>query len=565
MRKSIFKFFLLVLLTTTSSAQTITQWAKDIGTPDNEYPTQICSDNYGNSYVAGAYFNNLNICNDTLQNVIQPTSGNGTQNLFISKFDSTGNCLWTKTGISIVPMTSSGAIAPEITDIKYFEGNIYCIGVFTDRMIFDNDTLHNTACTNYCTSSFVMKIDTAGIISWSKCFQGSTSYSGVSALVPYNNGIFISGAYQGTILIDTIQLNAPNSWTYNGYLLKLNSLGNCLWAKNTGNSYIGSSATDLVFDNNKNLYITGSYGDSIVFPTITLNDSTPVWARSTFFAKYDTLGNFIWAKGGRASMRGLIYNQKLCLGNSGYIYFTGSFSDSVRFGSTTYTTASNFWYKDILVKIDSTGQFMWSKTSGNRNSFQNFSSIIESNSYGFVLFSGFMDNVVVGSNTIYSNSGSLDNLLTQYDNYGNIIWYKYFGGMSQEIPKDVHCNNDIIYLTGRTMSNYSVDAFNIINKGAGDIFISRLKTNSILTNLFYNTANFNLEYSIFPNPTYNNVNVSSNKIIEEVIITDLLGQIVYQIKPFENIISLQLDKVGVYFVTIISGRQTSTKKLIVAK
>lgn len=565
MKKAIFEFFLLFFLTSTASAQTIAQWAKDIGTLDNEYPTQICSDSYGNSYVAGAYYKNLILCNDTLQDVIQPISSNPTQNLFISKFDSTGNCIWTKTGISIVPMTSGGAIGPEITDIKYFEGHIYCIGVFTNKMIFDNDTLLNPACTSYCTSSFIMKIDTTGIITWSKCFQGSTSYSGAYALVPYNNGIFVSGSYQGTILIDTFQLNAPNPWTYNGYLLKLNSFGNCLWAKNTGNSYVGSSATDLAFDNNKNLYITGSYGDSIIFPTITLNDSTPSWARSTFFAKYDTLGNFIWAKGGRTSMRGMIYNQKLCYSNSGYIFFTGSFSDSVRFGSTTFTTASNFWYKDVFVKLDSTGQFIWSKTSGNRSSFQNFSSTIESNNSGFVLFSGFMDTVVVGNDTIYSNSGSLDNLLTQYDNNGNVIWSKYFGGMSQEIPKDVHCNSDIIYVTGRTMSNYSVDAFNIINKGAGDILIGRLKTNSILTNLFYDAVNPNLECLIFPNPTNNNVNVSSNKIIEQVIITDLLGQIIYQMKPLENIISLHLDNGGVYFVTIISGRQTSTKKLIVTK
>jgi hypothetical protein len=565
MKRTVLKFLLLFLLTSAVSAQPITQWVKDIGTSDNEYPTQICSDNFGNSYVAGAYSKNLIICNDTLPDVIQPTSSNSTQNLFISKFDSTGNCIWTKTGISKVPMTSGGAIGPEITDIKYFEGNIYCTGVFTDIMIFDNDTLLNPACISYCTSSFIMKIDTTGVIIWSKCFQGSTSYSGVTALVPYNNGIFVSGSYQGTILIDTFQLNAPNPWTYNGYLLKLNSLGNCLWAKNTGNSYIGSSASDLVFDNNKNLYIVGSYGDSIVFPTITLNDSTPVWARSTFFAKYDTLGNFIWAKGGKASIRGLIYNPRLCFSNSGHIYFTGSFSDSVRFGSATDTTTSSFWYKDILVKLDSMGQFIWSKASGNRNSFNNFSSAIESNNSGFVLFSGFMNTVVVGNDTINSNSGLLDNLLTQYDNNGNVIWNKYFGGMSQEIPKDVNCNSAFVYMTGRTMSNYSIDAFNITNKGAGDIFIGRLKINSSLTNLFYNTTNYNLEYSIFPNPTNHNFNVSSNKIIEQVIITDLLGQIVYQLRLHESIMFLQLEKAGVYFVTIISGRQTSTKKLIVTE
>jgi hypothetical protein len=563
--KKILLVFLTLSFSSTISAQPFTQWAKDIGTVDNEYATGICSDNDGNSYVAGSYSESLIICNETLKNVQQPSGGNQTQNLFISKFDATGNCIWTKTGISIIPTASGGAVGSEINAITFLNGNIYCAGVFTNKMIFDSDTLFNPACTNYCTSSFIINLDTSGTIIWSKCFQASTSYSSIYTLIPHKNGVFVSGTYQGTMLIDTVQLNALNSWTYNGYLLNLNTSGNCLWAKNTGSSYIGSSALDMAFDNNKNLYITGNYGDSIVFPNITLHDSIPLWARSTFFAKYDTLGNFLWAKGGMTEIQGMITRQNLCFHPSGHIYFTGSFSDSVRFGNITFTTASTSLYKDVIVKLDSSGQFIWSKIAGNRNGSQNFGSIIQSNNSGFILFSGFIDTLIINNDTIASNSGSLDNILTQYDIDGNITWYKNFGGPSQEIPYDVHCNNDLIYLAGRTMSNYLLDAISIVNNGGGDILITLQKTNSTISNILPGNSIFPSAFSIYPNPASNSVSILNNTIIDQIIITDLIGQIVFESSPGENFIQYQFNKYGIYFVTITSDNLTTTRKVIVSE
>lgn len=560
MKTYLFAFFLSFFCTTLSFAQITTEWVKGFGTTGIELPSCICSDSLGNSYFAGRYHSSFIICNDTLPTVIQPTNSNQTFNLVISKLNSSGNCIWTKAGISIVPMLNGGAVGPSINDIELFDRYLYSTGVFTDTMIFDYDTLFNSACVSYCTSTFIMKMDTLGNIIWSKCFQGSDSYSGISTIIPYNNGIFVSGSYRGTLILDTVQINALHPWSYNGYIAKLSVTGDCLWAKNTGSSNIGCSVTDIVYDNANSIYLTGDYGDSLILPNIILHDSTPSWARSTYIAKYDTSGNFMWAQGGMTNIRGLIYNQKLCLSNSDDLYFTGSFSDSVRFNSTSFTTASNSWCKDVIVKLDTAGQFLWSIATGNRELNHNYPSFIETNDTGFVFNSSFTDTIIVGNDTIFS-MGIQDNLLTQYDDNGNVIWNKSFGGVVGQLIYGISISNNKIYITGSFGGNLSIDSFNIVSMGYQDILVAKFKTQSNIPVFTHNISNF--EFIIFPNPTDRIVNVSGNDIIEKLTISNMLGQIIYMCIPNKKDISFQIENEGVYFVTITSNKQILTKKIIV--
>jgi hypothetical protein len=546
----------------TAKAQGVIQWAKDIGTTSIESPTKICADDAGNSYVAGYYYQSLIICDDTLDSVIQPAFGNQTCNFFISKFDALGNCIWTKTGISIIPMVSGGAIGPTINDIKYNNGSIFCVGVFTNTMIFDTDTLFNPSCVSYCTSSFILSLDAStGIINWSKCFEGSASYSAAYTVTPYTNGIFVSGSYQNNLSVDSVNLNTPNSWNYNGYLLKFNNYGTCEWGKNIGIN--GSSAvSDMVFDNNQNLYLVGTYLDSIIFPTNTLFDIIPLWARATFFAKYDTLGNCIWAKGGMTDLRGLISGSRLTYGSNGYLYFTGTFTDSVRFDSTSFTTSLDI-YSDVIVQIDQSGQFIWAKKTGNRPNYQQFPSRIASNNNGFILFSSFNNSTVLGNDTVQSN-GYLDNLLTQYDYDGNIIYYKNFGGINSEIPQDVHCRGSNTYFVGSSSSNYMIDNFSITNVQYGDILIARMNDTTISTASV--TVNYNnVSFQIYPNPSNGSTHVSYEDRIKEITIRNSWGKIILSESPNTNSFNFELTVSGLYFVTISDGKHSMTKKITVIR
>jgi len=78
----------------------------------------------------------------------------------------------------------------------------------------------------------------------------------------------------------------------------------------------------------------------------------------------------------------------------------------------------------------------------------------------------------------------------------------------------------------------------------------------------YNT---NSIISIFPNPSSGNITITGSNNMDEVKVIDMLGQIVYEAKPNAANTTLTLNNAGVYFITITTGAETSTKKVIVNK
>lgn len=68
-------------------------------------------------------------------------------------------------------------------------------------------------------------------------------------------------------------------------------------------------------------------------------------------------------------------------------------------------------------------------------------------------------------------------------------------------------------------------------------------------------------FSIFPNPSTGLVNIVSENTIDEITVTNLLGQTIYQAKANEKNVSLHIDKAGIYFVSIRSSNKMETQKL----
>lgn len=70
---------------------------------------------------------------------------------------------------------------------------------------------------------------------------------------------------------------------------------------------------------------------------------------------------------------------------------------------------------------------------------------------------------------------------------------------------------------------------------------------------------------IFPNPSVGTINIVNENSIDELHITNLFGQIIFQSRPDSKTISLKINSAGIYFATIISGKQTVTKRIIIAE
>ena len=80
-----------------------------------------------------------------------------------------------------------------------------------------------------------------------------------------------------------------------------------------------------------------------------------------------------------------------------------------------------------------------------------------------------------------------------------------------------------------------------------------------------NENSLNNQVSIFPNPSDGQIKIESSIRIEGIKITDPFGQITYQTQANEKNISLQLDKSGIFFITLTADKRTLTEKIIVCK
>lgn len=144
----------------------------------------------------------------------------------------------------------------------------------------------------------------------------------------------------------------------NGFFIaKYNPNGGIVWT----HSGVGNvSNSSICLDAFGNVYIIGSFSYSITIGTTTLTATGPYAGADIFIAKYDTAGNFYWAKkaGGINDDHGF----GICADNVGNIYATGTFLDTAMFDSVSVISRGD---ADIFVaKYDSTGVLIWLDQAG---------------------------------------------------------------------------------------------------------------------------------------------------------------------------------------------------------
>ncbi len=194
-----------------------------------------------------------------------------------------------------------------------------------------------------------------------------------------------------------------------------------IWAK----SAIGQGEiTSVKADNSGNVFVTGSFINTVAIETITLTGS----GSNMFIAKYDTNGNIIWAKS-----YGQLKSTSICLDLNGNIYATGAFSSSVvTVGSYTLTNAggnnpgsaggNGGPCTDLFVlKCDQFGSVIWAKSTGGRNN--EFSRSICTDRSGNVFITGvFRSDSVFFDSVMLTNTSWANLFITKYNTNGNVIW-----------------------------------------------------------------------------------------------------------------------------------------------
>ncbi len=211
------------------------------------------------------------------------------------------------------------------------------------------------------------------------------------------------------------------------YIIKYSSSGTILWVKKEGGLHM-DSITSIATDTNGNFYLLGNFVIQITLGATTLNQTY----NGPFLAKYDALGNVVWA-------RKIANEGENCIPTRikadplGNIYLTGYYRSPVVTFDAFVITDDNYiptvGGSAFIVKYNSSGNVLWAKGTQRTGStvFSNISFDVAFDSNGNVYIGGYFFSATMQFDTITltNPSSPLNSIfMTKYDSNGTVLWAK---------------------------------------------------------------------------------------------------------------------------------------------
>lgn len=329
-------------------------------------------DDNGNVYITGS-FRGVITFGTTVLNTL--SGGGGGDDVFTLKFNTQGEVLWAhNTG---GPSTSSihGEIGRGIAVDK--TGNVYVTGTFEKTGIFGSASFTASGETDV----FVLKYTSSGDLQWAKSFGEANNDQANDIAVDTHGNTYITGFFM-----------APGN-NHDVFITKYDSHGTLQWKQKVGLSGY-DAASGIAVDGAGNVFITGYFNDMIAFGGITL---TSTGSGDIFIAKYDTHGAFQWAKqaGGTQSD----FGHDIAIAPSGHVYIIGDFQGTATFGNAILTSSGS---TDVAIaKYTNNGDFQWVQKLGGSGADRGRSIAVDESGHMYITGS-FQDSVLIGTTTLTS-------------------------------------------------------------------------------------------------------------------------------------------------------------------
>lgn len=202
-------------------------WVKSIASTTTINIIDALIDNAGNIFTVGRFYNKVDF--DPGSGIIYKTS-KGEDDMFFLKLTPSGDFAWVQTFGSIYSdALSSCTIDPS--------GNIYMSGHYSSTIEFNSltDVIQLTAKPN--DNPLILKIDATGNILWAKGVGGNVGGRSNDIAVDVLGNVYSLGVYTKTVDFDPsngiFNLTSLNGYS-DIYILKLNALGDFVWARSIG-------------------------------------------------------------------------------------------------------------------------------------------------------------------------------------------------------------------------------------------------------------------------------------------------------------------------------------------
>ncbi len=336
------------------------------------------------------------------------------ENIFIVKYDESGNILWLHTYDS--------------ADTISFEPNTLCLDSDGNAYITFMKHILNSN-TNYWSIAVQKYNATDGVLLWTSEI-GDAQFNAFEWQVKPeymtidNDHLYVAGTKfeQGVTGSEML-------------IVKMDFNGDTLWTKTHKGSGMYSNSKSVAVDEMGNVYIAGdAWNSSIDYCVV----------------KFDQNGNLIWD----AFYDGPVYSdtdiaQKLIVDDNGNVYITG------------YNQISSNLTDIVTVKYDQNGNFQWAMNYGNPEYRTNNAYFLENDAAG---------NVYVGGYSAYEDpypGTGKDYILLKYDPSGNLLWdarYDHFNYINDHPFDFAKGPADNIYICGISVKSCFSNEFMTVVK-----------------------------------------------------------------------------------------------------
>ncbi len=271
--------------------------------------------------------------------------------------------------------------------------------------------------------AYLIRTDVNGETLWTKTYGGSNTDYAWTIQQTKDDG-FIIGAHSGSF----------GAGSHDVYLIKTDLIGNVIWSRVYGGSNAdGAYSLQQTTDGG---FIIGAHVNSF-----------GAGLHDVYLIKIDNSGDTLWTKtfGGSGEDR---FRELHQTADGGFILV----SETLSFG------AGN---SDVyLVKTDSIGNLIWTKTYGGNSSDYGYS--VRQTTDGGYIIAGYTQSFGAGGTDVY---------IIKTDNSGNLVWTKSYGGSSADYGYSVRQTTD---------GGYIIVGYTESFGEAGDVYLIRIDSNGDL-------------------------------------------------------------------------------------
>ena len=289
-------------------------------------------------------------------------TGVGQNDIFSLKLDAAGNFLWAKSQGGLL-----GDIAFSIA--LSASGTFYNTGYFAGTSDFDpGPGVFNLTAANL-TDTYISALDADGNFLWAKRISGGQNIAHYITTNVLGN-IIIAGLFSGTTDFDPGGgvTNLTSAGSSDIYILKLDAIGNFIWAKSMG-GISADIAEAVVLDPLGNVYATGRFNLTADFDpgpgtfNLTATGNTD-GITDVFVLKLAANGNFVWAK--QMGSPAVDVGNDIATDAEANVYTTGFFQGIADFdpGAAIFNLTSKGSADIFISKLTTDGNFVWAVSFG---------------------------------------------------------------------------------------------------------------------------------------------------------------------------------------------------------